>query len=146
MTSLVQNRMIIVVALLLPTAASLWLRAGGLPTLQPSTIVVVGTLWLAATAVVTLNALKGSRAVAPGGPSIPGGAAARPPGGADLPADVLNVSRPTRPWRWKTVLVLPVELLALAWGVPVAILLVMVPVGVAISGLLWVGRLIVGRL
>ena len=67
MTTLVQNRMIIVAALLLPTAASLWLRSGGLPNVKPSTIVVVGGLWLAATAVITLHALKGIRATGTAG-------------------------------------------------------------------------------
>jgi hypothetical protein len=42
-------------------------------------------------------------------------------------------------------LLAPVELLALAWGIPLLILAIMLPVGLVLSGVLWFGRLIVGR-
>jgi hypothetical protein len=63
-----------------------------------------------------------------------------------MPAShVLDVSRPARPWRWTSVLLAPVELLALAWSVPVIILLIMVPIGLALASALWLGRLVLGR-
>jgi hypothetical protein len=36
-------------------------------------------------------------------------------------------------------------LLALAWSVPVIILLIMVPIGLALASALWLGRLVLGR-
>jgi hypothetical protein len=59
---------------------------------------------------------------------------------------VLDVSRRAIPWRWGGVLLAPLELLAVAWSVPVVMLLVMVPIGLALSGLLWVGRFILSVL
>jgi hypothetical protein len=61
------------------------------------------------------------------------------------PMHVVDVSRLATPWRWTSVLLAPLELLALAWSIPVLILLVMVPIGLVLAGALWVGRLIVGR-
>ena len=59
-----------------------------------------------------------------------------------IPKYVLDVSRPVTPWRWQSSLQAPIELLALAWGIPFAILLLIVPVGLALAGALWIGRLV----
>jgi hypothetical protein len=59
-----------------------------------------------------------------------------------VPAYVLSVNRPIRSWRWTSVLLVPFELLAVAGSVPLAILLVMLPVGLALAVVVWVGRLI----
>ena len=56
---------------------------------------------------------------------------------------VVDVSRPVTPWRWRNSLQAPIELLALAWGIPILILLLIVPVGLAMAGALWVARLVV---
>ena len=56
------------------------------------------------------------------------------------PAYVVDVSRAVKPWRWTSVLLAPLELLALAWGAPVLILLIMLPIGLALVGVLWLGR------
>jgi hypothetical protein len=56
---------------------------------------------------------------------------------------VLDVSRPVIAWRWRSILLAPIQLLALAWGIPLLVLLLMVPVGLAVAGALWVGRLVV---
>lgn len=61
------------------------------------------------------------------------------------PMPVVDISRHGTPWRWTSVLLAPIELLALAWSVPVLILLVMVPIGLVLAAALWVGRLILGR-
>ena len=58
-------------------------------------------------------------------------------------SQVVDVSRPSTPWSWRAVLVAPLELLVVAWSVPVVILLIAAPIGLAIAALLWVGRLMV---
>ena len=58
------------------------------------------------------------------------------------PAYVIDVGRPVVPWRWTSIVLAPIELLALAWSVPFVILLVMVPIGLGIASVLWVARLI----
>jgi hypothetical protein len=63
---------------------------------------------------------------------------------AAIPKYVVHVGRPDTPWRWQSSLLAPFELLALAWSVPVLVLLLMAPVGLALSGALWVARLIFG--
>jgi len=60
-----------------------------------------------------------------------------------IPKYVVDVSRPVTPWRWTNSLQAPIELLALAWGIPLLILLLIVPVGLALAGALWIGRLVV---
>jgi hypothetical protein len=62
-----------------------------------------------------------------------------------VPADVLDVSRLVQPRRWRSVLVAPFELAALAWSVPLVMLAVMIPVGLSIASLLWLLRQVVGR-
>ena len=59
------------------------------------------------------------------------------------PSYVGDVSRPSTPWNWRAVLLAPLELLLVAWSVPVAIVLIVAPIGLAIAALLWVGRLMV---
>ena len=60
-----------------------------------------------------------------------------------IPKYVVDVSRPVTPWRWTNSLQAPIELLALAWGIPLLILLLIVPVGLALAAALWIGRLVV---
>ena len=60
-----------------------------------------------------------------------------------IPKYVLDVSRPVTPWRWQSSLQAPIELLALAWGIPLVVLLLILPVGLALAGALWIGRLVV---
>jgi len=64
---------------------------------------------------------------------------------AASPAYVVDVSRPVRPFRWRSLVLAPIELLALAWSVPVLIMLVMVPVGLALASVFLVGRFVFGR-
>jgi hypothetical protein len=59
-----------------------------------------------------------------------------------IPKYVVDVSRPVTPWRWQSSLQAPIELLALAWGIPLLILLLIAPVGLALAGALWIGRLV----
>jgi hypothetical protein len=61
------------------------------------------------------------------------------------PTSVLDVSQGGLPWRWTSVLVAPLEVVAVAWSVPLVILAVMLPVGLSVSSLLWLGRQIISR-
>ena len=58
------------------------------------------------------------------------------------PTYVVDVSRPVTPWQWRSMLLAPIELLALAWSVPVLMVLVIAPIGLALAVALWVGRLV----
>jgi hypothetical protein len=57
---------------------------------------------------------------------------------------VINISRPVQSWRWEDVFVAAVELLAVAWGVPLLVLLALLPVGLVIAGAVRLGRMILG--
>jgi hypothetical protein len=57
---------------------------------------------------------------------------------------VINISRAVVPWNWRDVSLAPVELLALAWGVPLLVLLALLPFGLVIAGAIRLGRLILG--
>jgi len=57
---------------------------------------------------------------------------------------VLDISRPVEPRSWLDLLLAPVELLALAWGVPLLVLLALLPFGLVIAGALRLGRMIFG--
>jgi hypothetical protein len=58
-------------------------------------------------------------------------------------ATTVDVSRRAIPWRWTSVLLAPLELLALVWSIPIVIALLMVPIGLAVMAALWVVRRIV---
>lgn len=55
-------------------------------------------------------------------------------------ATTVDVSRLVIPWRWTSVLLAPLELLALVWSIPLVIALLMVPIGLAVMAALWVVR------
>jgi hypothetical protein len=63
-------------------------------------------------------------------------------GGAGRADSVVDVSRPVLPWRWTRVLLAPVELLALAWSIPFAILLVGIPIALAVALIDSLGRVL----
>jgi hypothetical protein len=143
MTTITQVRMNVVLALAIPSAGLMYLMAGvALPSSRftVGALVAFGVLWM--TVAVALNTIRHPRWHAVGQEM------ARDIGPHQLltpgySTSVKDVSRPVRPWRWTSVLLAPVELLALAWSVPVLILFVMVPIGLALASVLWVGRLIV---
>ena len=143
MTSLARSRLNTLLALAIPTGGFLYLAfsdsqhpydAG---TFASGVTFALGTLWLAA--VVTLTTFpveSGSRVVRPR--DLTGGAQRR----AERPSYVVDVSEPVKPWRWTSALLAPLELLAVTWSVPVIILLIMVPIGLALVSALWLGRLV----
>jgi hypothetical protein len=57
---------------------------------------------------------------------------------------VINISRAVVPWNWRDVFLAPVELLALAWGVPLLVLLALLPFGLVIAVAIRLGRMILG--
>jgi hypothetical protein len=59
-------------------------------------------------------------------------------------SSVVDVSRPpSPPWSWRSLVLAPLELLAVAWSVPVVILLIAAPIALVVAALLWLGRLMV---
>jgi hypothetical protein len=130
-------------ALAIPSGGFLYLISTGSQSANPPAVGVMvglGVLWLAT--VLRLNALpvdRGTRSVRNVRDVGPDRA---PVPRAMTPAYVVDVRLPVKPWRWTSVLLAPLELLAVAWSVPVVILLIMLPIGLALVSALWLGRLI----
>ena len=61
-----------------------------------------------------------------------------------LSTSVIDVTRPVVLWNWRNALLPPIELLMLAFSVPFLILLVIVPFGLVLAGLVRIGRLVFG--
>ena len=62
-----------------------------------------------------------------------------------LPMAVINVSRPLVPWNWRHVLMAPMQVLALAWGLPFLVFIALLPFGLLIAGAVRLGRMILGH-
>jgi mannose/fructose/N-acetylgalactosamine-specific phosphotransferase system component IIC len=62
---------------------------------------------------------------------------------AAVPSYVVSVSRPEVAWRWTSVILIPLEILAMAWTAPFVILAVGIPIAVAVSLLNGIGRFLV---
>ena len=60
---------------------------------------------------------------------------------AALPMAVIDVSRPLVPWTWRDAWLTPMEFFALAWGVPILVFLVLLPFGLAVAGVVRLGRM-----
>ena len=58
--------------------------------------------------------------------------------------DVLDISRPAPRWGAGTALADAGDLLALAWGLPLAILAVGTPIALVVTLVLWLGRMALG--
>ena len=57
----------------------------------------------------------------------------------------MNVSRTVVPWSWKGVLLAPLELLAIAWSVPLAVLLVAAPIALFVALLVRLAQFVADR-
>jgi anti-sigma-K factor RskA len=76
-------------------------------------------------------------------PSKPSPRAARAvEAGTRTPDCIIDVSRPVLPWRWTSVVLAPVELVAIAWSVPFVILSVGIPFVLVVALVHQVGRFI----
>ena len=62
-----------------------------------------------------------------------------------LPMAVINVSRPLVPWNWRDVIMAPMQVLALAWGLPFLVFIALLPFGLLIAGAVRLGRMILGN-
>ena len=147
MTANTQSRMNVVLTLMIPAVGLAYMTSGASVTSNPAAIgglVALGVLWLIAT--VAHNTIDWPRrvVVSRARELAKYRGQRRPAMSPDYPDYVVDVGRPTIPWRWTSILLLPVELLALAWSVPFLILLIMVPIGFAVATALWVGRRIFG--
>lgn len=147
MTLPARSRLNTALALAIPAGGFLYLTSSGFQSANPPAIgmmIGLGVLWLAA--VVRLNTLPVVHRSRVGQEvrDINTDPAPVPPDGPHgmMPAYVVNVSVPVKPWRWTSVLLAPVELLAVAWGTAVTILLIMLPIALALMAALWLGRLI----
>lgn len=144
MTANTQSRMNVILALAIPAVGLAFLTSGVSLTSNPSAtggLVAFGVLWL--TAIVALNTIDWPRRVVVSRAPEPANyVAQRRP--ATSPGHVVDARRSTTPWRWTSILLAPVELLALAWSVPFLILLIMVPIGFTLATVLWIGRQIFG--
>lgn len=69
---------------------------------------------------------------------------ARAPHRAAASATGLNVSRPIVPWRWRTGIVGAIELVAVAWSIPLVIVAIGAPLALAIVALLRIARWTLG--
>ncbi len=141
MTAVTQSRMNVVVTLVLPLAALAYLASGvSLPSSRFGAVAMTvgAVVWLATT--VALNA-RGSHDVQGRVPPV-----AVPQSLPSVyPSYVKDLSRPVARRRSRSVLTAPAELLALTWTVPFAILLGMLPIGLALAGVVWVVRRVVGN-
>jgi hypothetical protein len=139
MMAITQGRMTVALALVIPAAGLADATAGASLGFDPSAagwVVALGVLVVTATVAANTirrpHPLRVTRRI----PENLG----RP---VTTPSYVVDVSRPSTPWSWRAVLLAPFELLVVAWSVPVLILLIAAPIGLAIAALLWLGRLMV---
>jgi hypothetical protein len=138
MIAITQDRITVALALVIPTVGLAYSTAGaslGFDRSAAGWVMALGVLLVAIVAANTIRRplpLLVTRRI----PENLG----RP---VTTPSYVVDVSRPSTPWSWRTVLLAPLELLVVAWSVPVVILLIAAPIGLAIAALHWLGRLMV---
>ena len=139
MMAITQDRMTLALALVLPTIGLADSTAGAsLGFDRAAAGWVIGLGVLVVTATIAANTIRRPYSL-PVTRRLPE-ALGRP---ATIPSYVVDVSRPFTPWSWRAVLLAPLELLVVAWSVPVVILLIAAPIGFTIAALLWLGRLMV---
>jgi|SRR5688572_6007101 hypothetical protein len=139
MIAITQTRMTVALALVIPTVGLAYSTAGASLGLDRSTagwVMALGVLLVTAT--VAANTIPRPRPLLVTR-RIPANVG-RP---VTTPSYVVDVSRPSTPWSWRAGLLAPLELLVVAWSVPVVILLIAAPIGLAIAALHWLGRLMV---
>ena len=136
MMAITHHRMSVVLTLALPTVGLAYSTAGASLGFDRSAAGLIALGMLLLTAAVAANTIRRPRplVVTTRAPENLG----RP---ATTPSYVVDVSRPSTPWSWKSVLLAPLELLMVAWSVPVVILLIAAPIGLGIAALLGLGRL-----
>ena len=138
MMTITQGRMNVALTLVLPTVGLAYSTAGASLGFDRSAAGVIALGVLLVTAAVAANTIRHPHSLV---------VTRRIPENLGRPVTtqsyVVDVSRPSPPWSWRSVLLAPLELLVVAWSVPVVIVLIAAPIGLAIAALLWLGRLLV---
>ena len=140
MIAITQDRMTVALALVIPTVGLAYSIAGaflGFDRSAAAWVMALGVLMVTGTVAANTIRRPHPLLVTRRIPENLG----RP---VTTPSYVVDVSRPSTSWSWRAVLLAPLELLVVAWSVPVVILLIAAPIGLAIAALLWLGRLMVG--
>ena len=139
MIAITRDRMTVALALVIPTVGLAYSTAGAFLGFDRSAAAWVMALGvLVVTATVAANTIRRPHPVLVTR-RIPENLG-RP---VTTPSYVVDVSRPRTSWSWRAVLLAPLELLVVAWSVPVVILLIAAPIGLAIAVFLWLGRFMV---
>ena len=139
MIAITRDRLTVALALVIPTVGLAYSTAGAFLGFDRSAAAWVMALGvLVVTATVAANTIRRPHPVLVTR-RIPENLG-RP---VTTPSYVVDVSRPSTSWSWRAVLLAPLELLVVAWSVPVVILLIAAPIGLAIAVFLWLGRLMV---
>ena len=139
MIAITRDRMTVALALVIPTVGLAYSTAGaflGFDRSAAAWVMALGVLVVTATVAADTIRLPHPVLVTPRSPENLG----RP---VTTPSYVVDVSRPSTSWSWRAVLLAPLELLVVAWSVPVVILLIAAPIGLAIAVFLWLGRFMV---
>ena len=139
MIAITRDRMTVALALVIPTVGLAYSTAGAFLGFDRS-----AAAWVMALGVLVVTATVAANTIRPPHPvlvtrRIPENLG-RP---VTTPSYVVDVSRPSTSWSWRAVLLAPLELLVVAWSVPVVILLIAAPIGLAIAVFLWLGRFMV---
>ena len=139
MIAITRDRMTVALALVIPTVGLAYSTAGAFLGFDRS-----AAAWVMALGVLVVTATVAADTIRRPHPvlvtrRIPENLG-RP---VTTPSYVVDVSRPSTSWSWRAVLLAPLELLVVAWSVPVVILLIAAPIGLAIAVFLWLGRLMV---
>jgi hypothetical protein len=138
MSAITRGTTNMMLAMAVPAAGLVYLLSSNRSTVAG--LVVFGVLWL--TAAVGVNTI---RDIARPVEEVAENRKPRRVLTPAYPAYVVNVSRPVKPWHWTSILLAPIELLGLAWSVPILVLLVMLPIGLVLAGALWAARLILNH-
>jgi len=139
MIAITRDRMTVALALVIPTVGLAYSTAGAFLGVDRSAAAWVMALGvLVVTATVAANTIR-----RPHPPVVTRRIPVNLGRPVTTPSYVVDVSRPSTPWSWRAVLLAPLELLVVAWSVPVVILLIAAPIGLTIAALLWLGRLMV---
>jgi hypothetical protein len=139
MIAITRDRMTVALALVIPTVGLAYSTAGAFLGFDRS-----AAAWVMALGVLVVTATVAADTIRHPHPvlvtrRIPENLGRR----VTTPSHVVDVSHSSTPWSWRAVLLAPLELLVVAWSVPVVILLIAAPIGLAIAVFLWLGRLMV---
>ena len=138
MIAITRDRMTVALALVIPTVGLAYSTAGAFLGFDRS-----AAAWVMALGVLVVTATVAANTIRPHPVLVTRRIPENLGRPVTTPSYVVDVSRQSTPLSWRTVLLAPFELLVVAWSVPVVILLIAAPIGLAIAVFLWLGRLMV---